>query len=83
MVTVTAAYRGGVLRPTTRLRLPDGAKVELQVSGMTDADPKDALMDDAETLRTLYAEFADEDQGLAEAGLGHYARMLKQEEESA
>lgn len=83
MVTVTAVYSGGVFRPSDRLPLPEGAKVTLQVSGMADMDPKDVLMDDAETLRTLYAEFADEDQGLAEAGLGHYARMLKQEEESA
>jgi hypothetical protein len=43
-------------------------------------DPKDALMEDLETLRALYAEFGEEDRELAQVGLTHYARTLNREE---
>lgn len=79
MWTVTAIYKGGVLQPTTRLDLPENTQVEIQV--LTPAvDPKDALMDDEQALRKLYAEFEQEDRQLTETGLAHYAQMLHHEE---
>lgn len=84
MVTVTAVYSGGVLRPADPLDLPDGARVTVQIADQCDPDPpdpKDALMDDGETLRAVFAEFADEDRELADAGLTHYARVLNREED--
>jgi predicted DNA-binding antitoxin AbrB/MazE fold protein len=81
MLTVTAVYKGGVLRPTTRLNLPENTRVEIQVLTPV-VDPKDALMDDALALRALYAEFEREDRQLAETGLAQYAHILGQEEES-
>jgi prevent-host-death family protein len=44
-------------------------------------DAKDLLMNDAEALHALYAEFADEDLELAALGTAHYAHMLRVEEE--
>ena len=79
MLTVTAVYKGGVLQPATRLDLPENAKVRLQIVTLA-ADPKDALMEDAQALRALYAEFEQEDRQLAETGLAHYAQMLRHEE---
>ncbi len=46
-------------------------------------DSKDALMEDSQALRALYAEFAQEDIQLAQLGSTHYARMLQQEESQA
>ena len=83
MVTVTAVYSGGVLRPTAPLDLPDGAKVTVLVPDPSSPDAKDALMDDGEALRTMFAEFAEEDRQLADAGLAHYARVLSREEDGS
>ena len=82
MLTVTAVYKGGVLRPTTRLDLPENARVEIQVLPQA-VDPKDALMEDEQALRALYAEFEQEDRQLAETGLAHYAQTLRHEEGQA
>jgi flavin-binding protein dodecin len=41
---------------------------------------KDALLNTAATLQDMYAEFAQEEGQLAEAGLEHYARTLEREE---
>ena len=38
-------------------------------------------MADAQALRALYAEFDAEERDLAQAGAGHYARLLQQEDE--
>jgi hypothetical protein len=46
-------------------------------------DPKDALLDDGDTLRARYAEFAQEDRALAAAGLSHYSELLQHEEREA
>jgi|SRR3972149_2313224 len=46
-------------------------------------DPMGALMDDAEALHALYAEFSQEDRALAAAGLSHYTEMLQKEESRA
>jgi hypothetical protein len=35
------------------------------------------------TLAAMYAEFAEEDRQLAQAGLTHYTRVLAQEETQA
>jgi predicted DNA-binding antitoxin AbrB/MazE fold protein len=82
MLTVTAVYKGGVLQPATRLDLPENARVKLQIITLA-ADPKDALMDDEQALRALYAEFEQEDRQLAETGLAHYAQTLRHEEGQA
>lgn len=42
-------------------------------------EPKDTLLNDA-ALQYLYAEFAQEERQLAEAGLEYYARTLENEE---
>ena len=81
MVTVTAVYSDGVLRPTDPLDLPNGARVTVLIADHCDPDPKDALMDDEDALRAMFAEFADEDGELADAGLAHYARVLNREED--
>ncbi|HEY4721713.1 MAG TPA: hypothetical protein VII92_07700 [Anaerolineae bacterium] len=86
ILTTRATYIDGMLNPATRLNLPEGAAVEVQISTVPDAsaiDPKDALLDDAAALQYLYAEFASEERQLAEAGLEHYASTLKQEEHPA
>jgi len=46
-------------------------------------DPKDALLDDGDTLRAQYAEFAQEDRALAAAGLSRYIELLQHEEREA
>ncbi|HKZ84627.1 MAG TPA: antitoxin family protein [Anaerolineae bacterium] len=86
VLTTRAIYKDGVLKPTTKLDLPDGTTVEVQISALPLAisvDPKDSLMDDEPTLQAMYAEFAEEDRHLAEAGLQAYARTLKREEDRA
>ena len=40
-------------------------------------DPKDALLDDGDTLCAQYAEFAQEDRALAAAGLSRYLELLQ------
>jgi predicted DNA-binding antitoxin AbrB/MazE fold protein len=82
MLTVTAVYKGGVLQPATRLDLPENARVKLQIVTLA-ADLKDALMEDEQALRALYAEFEQEDRQLAETGLAHYAQTLRHEEGQA
>jgi len=84
VVTTRAVYKDGVLKPITKLDLPDGTTVEVQISALPLAvaiDPKDALMDDEAALQAMYAEFAEEDRLLAEAGLASYAAALKREED--
>ena len=84
VLTTRAVYKDGVLKPTTKLDLPDGATVEVQISALPLAiasDPKDALMDDEAALQAMYAEFAEEDRLLAEAGLASYAATLRREED--
>jgi len=84
VLTTRAVYKDGVLKPTTKLDLPDGATVEVQISALPLAiasDPKDALMDDQAALQAMYAEFAEEDRRLAEAGLATYAATLRREED--
>ena len=86
ILTTRAIYTNGVLKPITKLDLPDGAAVEIQISSLPDVlavDPKDALMEDADALQAMYAEFAPEDRQLAQSGLAHYAHILQQEESSA
>lgn len=83
MVTVTAVYAGGVLRPDAPLDLPEGASVNVQIRGVSGNDPKDALMADEDALRAMYAEFGPEDRKLAQTGLAHYADTLRREENSA
>jgi len=71
-LTTRAVYIGGVLKPTTKLDLPDGVTVEVHIRALPLAvavDPKDALMDDEAALQAMYSEFAEEDRQLAEAGL--------------
>jgi predicted DNA-binding antitoxin AbrB/MazE fold protein len=82
MLTVTAVYKGGVLQPATRLDLPENARVKLHIVTLA-ADPKDALIEDEQALRALYAEFEQEDRQLAETGLAHYAQTLRHEEGQA
>jgi prevent-host-death family protein len=43
-------------------------------------DAKDKLLDNADVLRALYAEFADEDLQLAGMGLASYVQSLRKEE---
>ena len=43
-------------------------------------DPKDALLNDALALQSLYAGFAEEECQLAEMGSASYARILDEEE---
>ena len=43
-------------------------------------DLKDALLNDAGTLLSMYAEFALEDRQHAESGLASYGRLLDEEE---
>jgi hypothetical protein len=43
-------------------------------------DSQEALLDDPDKLRALYANFADEDRVLAQIGLSHYAQLLCEEE---
>lgn len=74
---------------TLRGQLISGNASPMHISSTSDygpvltPDPQDALMDDAEALRKMYAEFAEEDQLLAQTGLAHYAQMLRQEESQA
>lgn len=79
MLTVTAIYKGGVLQPMIRLDLPENAQVKIQILTPV-IDPKDALMEDEQALRAMYAEFEQEDRELAQTGLAHYAQMLRREE---
>jgi predicted DNA-binding antitoxin AbrB/MazE fold protein len=84
VLTTRAVYKDGVLKPTAKLDLPDGATVEVQISALPLAiasDPKDALMDDEAALQAMYAEFAEEDRLLAEAGLATYSATLRREED--
>lgn len=86
VLTTRAVYKDGVLKPATKLDLPDGATVEVQIHALPLAiasDPKDALMDDEAALQAMYAEFAEEDRLLAEAGLATYAATLRREEDRA
>jgi len=79
-----AVYKDGVLKPTTKLDLPDGATVEVQINALPLAvatDPKDALMDDEAALQAMYAEFAEEDRQLSRTGLVSYAATLRREED--
>jgi predicted DNA-binding antitoxin AbrB/MazE fold protein len=79
-----AIYKDGVLKPTTKLDLPDGATVEVQIYALPFAvatDPKDALMDDEAALQAMYAEFAEEDRQLSTTGLASYAATLRREED--
>jgi predicted DNA-binding antitoxin AbrB/MazE fold protein len=82
MLTVTAVYKGGVLQPATRLDLPENARVKIQILTPV-LDPKDALMEDEQALRAMYAEFEQEDRQLAQTGLAHYAQVLRHEEGAA
>lgn len=86
ILTTQATYSGGVFRPATKIDLPEGTAVELRVStgSATPAlDPKDALLNDATALQYMYAEFAQEERQLAEAGLEYYARILDEEEKQS
>jgi prevent-host-death family protein len=38
-------------------------------------------LEDTQALRSLYAEFDVEERMLAESGLGHYAHLLKEDED--
>ena len=83
ILTTRAIYTGGVLKPATKLDLPDGAAVEVRISPLAEVpvtDPKDALMDDGVALQIMYAEFAQEERQLAETGMAYYAETLRQEE---
>ncbi len=40
----------------------------------------DSQLEDDATLEALYAEFAEEDRELSEAGLGHYVANLERED---
>jgi len=82
-LTVNAVYKGGVLQPMTRLDLPENAQVKIQIVTLPVADPKDALMDDEQALRALYAEFEQQDRQLAQIGLAQYAQALQREEAPA
>jgi predicted DNA-binding antitoxin AbrB/MazE fold protein len=82
MLTTTAVYRSGALRPTDPLDLPENVEVAIQIISSPVGDPRDRLMDDAEALHTLYAPFAGEDRKLAATGLPAYAGMLEREEAS-
>jgi hypothetical protein len=46
----------------------------------THSGPATESMPDEATLRALYAEFADEDRSLAEAGMGDYSEGLSHED---
>jgi predicted DNA-binding antitoxin AbrB/MazE fold protein len=69
-----------MLKPVRKLNLPEGATVDIQIKTESEVDPKDALMNEAETLQYHYAEFAQEERQLAGAGLAHYLHILEQEE---
>ncbi len=47
---------------------------------MNNSDPKDTLLNDSAALQYMYAEFAQEERQLAEAGLEYYACMLEEDE---
>ncbi|HET7088095.1 MAG TPA: antitoxin family protein [Anaerolineae bacterium] len=64
VLTTRAVYKDGVLKPTTKLDLPDGATAEVQISALPLAvavDPKDALLDDEAALQAMCSEFAEEE----------------------
>ena len=82
MATMTAVFRRGVFEPRAHIDLPDNTEVTLHVAE-TDADPKDALLDDEETLLALYAACAEEDRELASLGLDEWVRTLEREERRA
>jgi len=63
----------GIVRPTL---LDFGGYPDARMG----ADPKDALMDDAEALAALYRESAEEDLFLAQLGTARYAELLRWEE---
>ena len=66
-----------------KLNLPEGATVQIQITTETVIDPKDALMNEAATLQYRYAEFAQEERQLADAGLAHYSNILEQEDKKS
>ena len=83
ILTTHATYSGGMFKPVNKINLPEGAAVELRIiaaSANQTLDPKDALMNDAAALQSMYAEFAQEDRQLAETGLEYYAQTLEEEE---
>lgn len=43
-------------------------------------DPKDALMNDPDALREMYAEFDEEDRALANMGMAEYCAGLEAED---
>jgi predicted DNA-binding antitoxin AbrB/MazE fold protein len=83
ILNTRATYTAGILKPATRLNLPEGATVQIQITTETAIDPKDALMNEAGTLQYHYAEFAQEERQLADAGLAHYSQLLEQEEKKS
>jgi predicted DNA-binding antitoxin AbrB/MazE fold protein len=83
ILSTRAIYRNGILRPDTKLDLPEGATVQIQITPESAIDPKDALMNEVATLQYRYAEFAQEEHQLADAGLAHYSHILEQEEKKS
>ena len=60
-----------------------GAAVLLSIEEWQAIDEQLRSFQDAQALRTLYAEFDAEEKILAETGLDHYAETLKREEDNA
>ena len=77
ILNTRATYMNGVLKPTKKLDLPEGATVEIQIKTEAEIDPKDALMNEPATLQYRYAEFAQEERQLADAGLARYSHILE------
>jgi prevent-host-death family protein len=57
-----------------------GAAVLLSMQQWQEINECLRSMADVQALRSLYAEFDDEERELARAGLGHYAETLRKDE---
>ena len=71
MGPIDALYEDGVLRPTSPLPLRSGERVAVIVVRRTDSDRWDSAR---------LAAYADEDLGLAQAGLEEWAAALDRED---
>ena len=60
-----------------------GAAVLLSMEEWQAINEQLRSLDQAGALRALYAEFDEEERALAEAGLGHYAKLLKEDEDNS
>ncbi len=69
--------------PVILTRHGRGAAVLLSMQEWQSLNEQLHSVEEAQVLKELYAEFDEEERVLAETGLGHYAKVLTEEEGKA